>query len=303
MGALFDAHCDTAFAIYEGGEPLRKNSRHTDLERGSAYAPRGQVYAVWQHGDNQREKARGTLEKLLRELEINSDIVSLCRSHADIKAAFASNRQAALISIEGAELIDCSEEELERAYALGVRIIHLCWNSDNALCGAAADSCGGLTERGRSFVRRCGELGMLIDLSHASDKTAGDVLELGCTKVLASHSDCRAVCSVPRNLPDELLRDIAASGGVVGLNLYPPFLGGKDIALAARHAEHMLELCSERNVCLGCDFDGIDETPDGVGGIEDMPRLRAALSDAGIPGSTIDRIFFDNLMSFWERSL
>ena len=162
MGALFDAHCDTAFAIYEGGEPLRKNACHTDLERGAACFPRGQVYAVWQHGDGLAVKAREVLGGLLREIELNSDLVALCRSYGDIKAAFSAGKQAAIISVEGAELISCSEAELERVHGLGVRIINLCWNSDNALCGSAVSGGGGLTEKGRGFVRLCGELGVVV---------------------------------------------------------------------------------------------------------------------------------------------
>ena len=303
MSPLFDAHCDTAFAMYSRGEGLRSNSCHTDLERGAACSPRGQVYAVWQHGDGLAVKAREVLGGLLREIELNSDLVALCRSYGDIKAAFSAGKQAAIISIEGAELISCSEAELERVHGLGVRIINLCWNSDNALCGSAVSGGGGLTEKGRSFVRMCGELGVAVDLSHASDETARDVLELGCVHVLASHSDCRSLCNVPRNLPDDLLRDIAASGGVVGLNLYPPFLGGNELALAAGHVRHMLDLCGERCVCLGCDLDGVDSLPDGISGIQDMPRLRETLISSGISAETVDAIFFDNLMDFWERAL
>lgn len=308
MRSLFDAHCDTANAIYKSGEALRQNTCHTDLARGEAYSPRGQVYALWEdkEGLSQAEFESSfwaIFENLLAELNKNRDLVSLCTSYADISAAFAEKKQASLISIEGAELFGCAIPALKKAYSMGARIIHLCWNSDNELCGAAADSGGGLTELGRLFVRCCGELGMIIDLSHASDETARDVLGLNCVHVMASHSDSRAVCDVPRNLPDELLFKIARSGGVVGLNLHPPFLGGKDLELAAIHTKRLLYMCTQENVCLGCDLDGVTELPDGIHGIENMPVLFDALVAGGISHETVNNIFFNNLMSFWERAL
>jgi len=308
MLPLFDAHCDTACAILERGQSLRANTCQTDLLRGSAYAPRGQVYALWFHtegltAEETEDKFRDMLANFRRETAKNADVLSLCTSFADIQAAFAAGKQAALLSVEGAELFGCSCAGLEHAFDQGVRIVHLCWNSDNALCGAAMGSGAGLTPRGRDFVRRCASLGIVIDLSHASDRTAQDVLELDCTAVLAGHSDCRELTNVPRNLPDGLLRAIAASGGVVGLNLYPAFLGGGDLRLATGHMSHLLAVCGGDRVCLGCDFDGVDALPEGITGLESMPALRGVLADGGLDDRQLDDIFFNNLMSFWERTL
>lgn len=299
MFPLFDAHCDTASAVF-GWDDLRNNIVHTDLIRGGKYSPRGQVYAMWLDGEAPQSTFWALVDHFLWETERNADILQLCRSYEDIKKSFAEGKQAAVVSVEGAQLFGCSIEGLERAYEKGVRIVHLCWNSDNALCGAAMDSGSGLTGQGRDFVKRCGELGVVIDLSHASDAASRDVINLGCAKLMAGHSNSRAICDVKRNLPDSLMAAIAGSGGVIGLNLYPQFLGGSDIALVRRHAEHMLAVCGEKNVCLGCDFDGVDELPDGINGIEDMPKLRKAL---GFSEEVLDNIFFNNLMNFWERAL
>ncbi|MGE4353047.1 MAG: dipeptidase [Oscillospiraceae bacterium] len=308
MPALFDAHCDTAGALFQTGEGLCRNTLHTDLERGGAFVPRGQVYALWQpaEGLSPAELTANfwqMFHNLLFEIQKNADKVALCMTKGDLDAVFTSNRQAALISCEGAELFGCDEAALIRAHGMGLHILHLCWNHDNALCGAAMASGAGLTERGRNFVRLAGKLGVIIDLSHASDRAAWDVLELGCARVLASHSNSRAICNHPRNLPDELLRDIACAGGVVGLNLYPPFLGGRNPGLIAGHARHILDICGEHAVCLGCDFDGVDELPDGIRGIEDIPVVFEALISAGISPDTLEDIFFHNLKYFLERAL
>lgn len=308
MFPVFDAHCDTAFEMLRMGERLYKNRLHTDLVRGAQFQKRGQVYALWLYAKETKEAEIPTeleriFDNLLFELEENKDFISLCRTKSDIDTAFAEGKQAALVSCEGAELFSCDERELKRLFDKGLRILHLCWNSDNVLCGAALDSGEGLTARGRDFVRFAGELGVIIDLSHASDKTAFDVMELGKTAVLASHSNSRKVCNHPRNLSDELLRDIAQYGGVVGINLYPEFLGGYEISRVSEQALHMLYLCGEKAICLGADFDGISETPVGINGLEDMPRLASEFAAAGISEKLIGDIFFDNLMDFWERVL
>ena len=304
MFPLFDAHCDTASAI-SGVCSLRENNCHTDLLRGGAYSPRGQVYAMWQYAAGRPDAAVqadfwALLDNFLLECEKNADLIKICESFGDIKSAFCAGKQAAVISVEGAELFGCSIENLEHVREKGVRIVHLCWNSDNALTGAVMDSGSGLTEKGRDFVRKCAGLGVIIDLSHISDAAAWDILRMDCTPVLASHSNSRRLRDVPRNLPDDLLSAIAHSGGVVGLNLYPDFLGGTDLSLAKRHAHHMLSVCGEKHVCLGCDLDGVDSLPEGIKGIEDMPTLRNALE---LPDSTLNDVFFNNLMSFWERTL
>ena len=313
MFPLFDAHCDTASAVYaryrrkqEGS--LRKNDCQTDLSRGAAYSLRGQVYALWQDAagytpEELQDCFRAMLEQFRREAELNQDLLSLCTCYAEICTAFRNRKQAAVLSVEGAELFGCSRDGLHYAWKNGVRIVHLCWNYDNLLCGAAAGSGAGLTAQGRDFVRLCGELGMIVDLSHASDQTAWDVLELAAAPVMASHSDCRAVTAVPRNLPDDLLRAIPEAGGVVGLNLYPPFLGGTDPAQVIVHAAHLVELCGRKHVCLGCDFDGVDALPEGITGVESMSRLRHMLAGNGAVHALLDDLFFNNLMDFWERSL
>ena len=304
MFPLFDAHCDTAYAIFPG-KGLRKNDLHTDLERRKAFSVTGQVYALWQYAadrDNDQVQSEfwAMLNNFLAECEKNADLVKVCESFGDLNSAFRKNRQAALLSVEGAGLFGCSIENLERVREKGVRIVHLCWNSDNALTGAVMDSGSGLTRKGRDFVLECAKLGIMIDLSHISDAAAWDVIGMDCVSVLAGHSNSRSVCNVPRNLPDDLLAAIAQNGGVVGLNLCPVFLGGTDPSHAKRHTEHMIRVCGSKNVCLGCDLDGVDELPEGIKGIEDMPALRAAL---GFSENELDDIFFNNLMSFWERTL
>ena len=301
---LFDSHSDTVHVARARGRHLRENDMHLDLVRGSAFAPRGQVFSIW--GDPRREGPMfdTVITYWERELSANGDLLSHCRTAADIRAAVAAGKCAALLSIEGAEQIECSEEKLRQAHDRGVSIIHLCWNYDNALTGSATDGQGGLTEKGRSFARTVCELGMVIDLSHISEKAFWEILELTDRPLLAGHSDAAGVFAHPRSLTDEQFTALAKRGGVAGLNLAPKFLGlGKDIDAVVAHAEHFLALGGEKAVCLGTDLDGVSALPAGLTGIQNFGNLYEAMLRKNWTETQVQDIFFNNLYAFWERAL
>src|SRR5947199_173621 len=130
------------------------------------------------------------------------------------------------MGVEGGHAIENSLEKLDSLYHRGVRYMTLTWNNGNDWAGSATDERrnGGLTDLGKRVVRRMNQLGMLVDVSHASDSTFWDVLATTSRPVIASHSSCRAIARHPRNLSDEQLRALAKNGGVVGINFYPVFL-------------------------------------------------------------------------------
>ena len=200
--------------------------------------------------------------------------------------------------------------EVERAgygarEADGVIMLNLCWNRDNALCGAAMGSGSGLTEQGRGFVRECQRLGVAVDMSHASERAFWDALELSEKPMIASHSNSAALCSAfPRNLTDAQFGALAKTGGGAGINLCPDFLaeGGAGMADVLRHIEHFLALGGERAVFLGADFDGIDATPEGLRGAQDMGALYEALLRENYPEALVRGIFYENLLNILERT-
>lgn len=252
MIPYFDAHCDTVSALLDEGGELYNNRWHLDLERSRKYAPRAQVFAVW--GGHYDEKA-----VLLRsELAKNSDTAVMCRDPREIRSAGESGHIAALLSIEGAEQIECSVERLRRARADdGIVMINLCWNDDNALCGAAMGGGGGLTREGREFVRAAQGLGVAVDMSHASERTFWDVLEIADKPVIASHSNSRALWDHPRNLTDAQFAALVKCGGGAGLNLCPHFLSDDpDVDTCCAHIERFLALGGESAVFIGADLDG-----------------------------------------------
>ena len=301
---LFDSHSDTVHVARAHGRRLRENDMHLDFLRSNTFAPRGQVFSIW--GEPRRDPPMfdAVIAYWETELAESADLVAHCRSAADIRAAQAAGKCAALLSIEGAEQIECSVEKLRTAYDRGVRIVHLCWNYDNALCGSATEGQGGLTDLGRAFVGEMDSLGMVVDLSHASERTFWEVLELTDRPVLAGHSDAAGVQPHARNLTDEQFKALVARGGVAGLNLSPRFLGGnKDIGAVVAHAEHFLSLGGERAVGLGTDLDGVTELPAGLSGIQDFGKLYEAMLRKNWTEAQVRAIFFDNLNDFFGRAL
>lgn len=296
----FDAHCDTLSVLHSRGAEwsLGANAAEVDIDRLSAYSPTAQVFAIW--GGHYEEK----LALLRRSLARDGRAV-LCRTAEEVRKANAAGKVAALLSVEGAEILGCSIERLREARERdGLAMINLCWNSDNALCGAAMDSGSGLTDAGRAFVRAAQDVGVAVDLSHASERTFWDVLEIAEKPVIASHSNAAALSSeFPRNLTDEQFTALVKCGGGAGLNLCAGFIGlGRDIGACCAHIEHFLALGGEKSLFLGTDFDGIAAVPRGLYGVQDMWKLYEALLERGHSEELVQDIFYSDLLRILGRT-
>lgn len=298
---LFDCHCDTAVRVWLTGRSLRENSLHLDLMRLKKFSPAAQVFAVCTETlEDPQVKAAAVIRYFKEQIEMNSDIVKLCLNSHDIVSTMAGGKIAALLSVEGAEQID----DIEMAYALGVRVVHITWNFDNGLCGSVMGSGAGLSEKGRCFVKKAQELGVLLDTSHISQQGFWEVLEISRKPVIAGHSNTRALCPVPRNLSDEQFIALKNQGGGAGINLYPEFLGlGRNIDAVFAHIEHFMALGGEKAVFLGCDLDGIDEMPKGIHGVEDLGKIYEVLLRHNYPESLVRDVFINNIMNIMERVL
>ena len=298
---LFDCHCDTAVRVWLTGRSLRENSLHLDLMRLKKFSPAAQVFAVCTETlEDPQGKAAAVIRHFKERIEMNADIVKLCLNSHDIVSTMAGGKIAALLSVEGAEQID----DIEMAYALGVRVVHITWNFDNGLCGSVMGSGAGLSEKGRCFVKKAQELGVLLDTSHISQQGFWEVLEISRKPVIAGHSNTRALCPVPRNLSDEQFIALENQGVGAGINLYPEFLGrGRDIDAVFAHVEHFMALGGEKAVFLGCDLDGIDEMPKGIHGVEDLGKIYEVLLRHNYPESLVRDVFINNIMNIMERVL
>lgn len=190
--------------------------------------------------------ARRTLDMIdsvYRAVERHPNNLMLATSVADIRRAKRQRKIAALMGIEGGHAIENSLPTLREFYRLGVRYMTLTWNNTNdwADAGRGEQKHNGLTEFGREVVREMNRLGMLIDVSHVSDKTMSDSLDVSKAPIIASHSSARALSNVPRNIPDDLLRKIATNGGVVHVNFYTGFVDTTTVAPQSRERDNRLK--------------------------------------------------------------
>ncbi|HEX8845628.1 MAG TPA: dipeptidase [Pyrinomonadaceae bacterium] len=186
--------------------------------------------------------ARRTLDMIdavYRAAERHPNDLVMAFSAADIRAAKRRKKIAALMGIEGGHAIENSLLALREFYRLGVRYMTLTWNNTNdwADAGRGEKRHNGLSDFGREVVREMNRMGMLVDVSHVSDKTMSDVLDISTAPVVATHSSARALANQPRNIPDDLLRRIAKNGGVVQVNFYTAFLDPKAIAANAERSK------------------------------------------------------------------
>lgn len=306
---IFDGHCDTLSKINRPGELIR-NGFHWDLERAGRYGSFVQVLSSFADHGQRKDPAA----VMARQLEMaiafegeHPDRLKLIRSASDLKTV-QNGGVFGILGAEGAELFKGSIGELERWFNKSLKVVTLCWNYDNEVCDSVAGrrTHHGLSPFGRRVVARMQELGMVIDLSHASDETFEDVMACVDSPVAATHSNCRALCSHPRNLTDEQIRQIAGKGGVIGINLYGYFLvdsGKAEIADIIHHIEHIASLVGTRHIGLGCDFDGAHPMPAGIKGAESLHLVLEALARANYTDQDIRMIAGGNFMRLFTQVL
>ncbi len=184
-----------------------------------------------QHGGAAR-RTLDMIDSVYRAVERHPNDLMIATSVADIRRAKRLNKIAALMGIEGGHAIEDSLPTLREFYRLGVRYMTLTWNNTNnwADAGRGEKKHGGLSDFGKEVVREMNRLGMLVDVSHVSDDTISDALDVSKAPIIASHSSARALSNVPRNIPDDLLKRIAKNGGVVQVNFYSVFVDEKTVA-------------------------------------------------------------------------
>ena len=342
---LVDGHNDITLFMTDAGYDLGEPSAglfHTDLGRLKRGGVGAQFFSVWidpilfaTNGGTAR--ALRIFDAVYRAVDAHPKDLVLATTVADIRRAKRQGRVAALMGIEGGYAIENSLETLRAFHRLGVRYMTLTHRLSTDWAGATTNGPGtGLTAFGREVVSEMNRLGMLVDVSHVSDATMGDVLDVARVPVIASHSSARALCDVPRNIPDPLLRRIATNGGVVMVNFYSGFLDtnyaaassrikaesdavwaryGKDLragraaehklvtslpavplARLADHIDHIVRVAGIVHVGLGSDFDGVERTPTGMEDVTCFPNLTVELLRRGYSEKDIRKILGENFL-------
>jgi membrane dipeptidase len=296
---------------------------HTDLARMKSSGITAEFFSifvdrsVYEHptalGGGPARRALDLIDVTYRAIERHPEL-RLALSAADIRMAKRDDKIAILMGIEGGHAIENSLFALRDFYRLGVRYMTLTHINSNDW----ADSSGfdrpapvlhhGLTPFGEEVVREMQRIGMLVDVSHVSDETFDAVMRVAKAPVIASHSSARAVADHRRNLSDDMLRALAKNGGVVMVNFYDGFLDPEYIAadggaprltplsVLVDHIAHIAEVAGIDHVGLGSDFDGVGALPDGITGIESLPKITRALVDRGFSDEDIWKILGENFL-------
>lgn len=224
-------------------------------------------------------------------------------SLSDLKKNKEQNSVSAFFTVEEGGVLNGKPDRLDILYKEGIRLITLFWNYENSL-GApnSKDSSKmqrGLTSFGFEVVERMNDLGMLIDVSHASDGSFRDVIRTSKAPVLASHSNARTICPHPRNLSDEMLKALGERGGIAGLNFYPAFVNGTEHAAPdelVAHARHIANHAGIGALAIGSDFDGFEGSLTDLESADKIENLRLALRRGGFAESELDKIFYQNAL-------
>ena len=312
---VFDFHCDTALALLgqdmNSHGSLRRNHGHIDLTRAGENGGYAQCFACFTtpfmeqwNGISPETAFARELALIREELEKNHDLIRQAFSAEDVLENQSRGLFSCILTLEGTAGIGYDAARLEDLYKTGFRVVSLGWNEKNPLTGSHATG-GGLTDRGRAFVREAQRLGYLVDVSHISDEGFWDMMKITDGPIIATHSDSRSICGESRNLTDDMFRAIVETGGVAGFNFCPEFIGeNPDLNAACDHILHFLELDpTGRHIALGGDLDGIDSLPRDFYGVQSFPAFADRLISRGVGKDTIYNIFWNNALGVMDRAV
>ncbi len=319
--------------------PPERLRTHTDLSRMEHGGLDAQFFSVWVSPDyydpddpvpgQAKARANSIIDALEEQITGHSSRIELALTAEDVRRIVAGGKLAALLGLEGGHAIEDDLATLGHYYRRGVRYMTLTWSFSHTWADASGDPLheaearhGGLTDFGRSVVREMNDLGILVDISHVSDATFWDALEVTRAPVLASHSSARAIADHPRNLSDEMLRAVAANGGVVMINFFVQYLdarkttpwkmavdwvvhlGGSETSVAsvADHIDHVVQVAGIDHVGLGSDFDGTPFLPSGLRDVGDFPNITLELVRRGYTEGEIRKILGENVLRVLSRA-
>ena len=341
---LIDTHNDITSRTVEGYDIGKNaNDRHTNiagLRRGGVGAQFFAVFvaATYVNGNHSANRALQMIDTVRHDIIARYPNEFLFATTAEeIEQAHQKGKIAALMGVEGGHAIEDSLRLLRDYYALGVRYMTLTHSNTNNWADSSGDMDeagvkhhNGLTDFGKDVVREMNRLGMMVDISHVADKTFWDALEISTAPVFASHSSCRAISNVARNMTDDMLNALAKKGGLIQINFACEFLsqaaadasktllpqmtaaraeGNRalmdeyrkkvppaTLADVVEHIGHAVKVAGIEAVGIGSDFDGIFCAPKDLEDVSKFPNLTRALLEKGYSAADIHKIYGSNLL-------
>ena len=272
-----DTHCDTPMFFPQGVDFGSRDSRilvdlhkmsegHQDATIMVAYLPQPKLGETFSSKvdfdvDGPFEYANLIFDKIEQLVEKNHRFLSIARTPADLYADKRQGRHSIMLGIENGLALNGQLQNLNHFAQRGIVYMTLCHNGDNDICDSArgCNTHNGVSQFGQQVIREMNRLGIMVDLSHASESSFFDALNISEQPIVCSHSSCRALCDHPRNLTDQQMRALAAKGGVMQITMYNGFLvkdGEATVQDALRHLEHAIQVMGIDHVGIGTDFDG-----------------------------------------------
>lgn len=291
--SVFDCHCDTLTV-----RNLFHTKSHLNIRGIEKYRRYIQVFAICAEKSYSYAYSKHYIKRFEKMLRIWN-----LKKITD-KESLKNATYGAILSLEGANAIN-NLSSIEHFYNKGVRIVTLTWNNTNSIASSImAESDFGLSDFGKEVVKKCEDLGIVVDLSHISDKSFFDVCSISQKPFICSHSNSREINDSKRNITDAQFKEIIARGGCVGINFYHKFIGTPpSFSNIIKHIEHFCSLGGEKCVGIGSDFDGIDRMPDGCRGAEFIYELSNELLKLNYKEKQVNDILFNNFFKIFLRTL
>ena len=311
---IVDGHCDTLLKLFKNNESFWEEeiNGHVNWRRLQKGKVALQFMAIYIEPEYKRA---GPLKRALEILDYFYHLQQagkgkplLVIKKEDLQK-LKKEQSSVLLAIEGGEALEGNLAVLRILFKLGIRSLTLTWNQRNELADGIWEekTAGGLTSFGCQVVKEMNRLGMLIDVSHLSEKGFWDVLKFTQQPIAATHSACYALRAHPRNLRDEQLTALAQNQGIIGLNFYPLFLGSQSQVISLRnvieHLEHAVSITGIDHVGLGSDFDGIAQVPLGLEDATKFPVIIEELLRLGWPESDVKKIMGGNFLRVLQQVL
>ena len=300
---IVDLHCDSLSTVSsEQGLINSYNFSKTDpqLQFTAAFVPRKN-----QPPEQRRHRLMRFMDIYIAEYT-RLGLVNVTGCH-DLAFAQAVEKRATMFTVEGGGGLFADSEELKTLHRMGMRVMGLAWDGTELSASAFDEDDYGLTEAGRDMIDRCSELGIIIDVSHMSDKALADALKATAYPVIATHSNLREITDSKRNLPIDMAKRIASRGGIIGLNLYPRFLSCADKAGAEdiyRHTDAFINRLGEDCLALGLDIDGTDGSyPEGINPQRSIHDQLAELLTSRYGDRITEKIMGENAVNFLKSNL
>ncbi|MFA9423399.1 MAG: dipeptidase [Sedimentibacter sp.] len=267
---IFDCHSDiwtdVTIRTLNGENDILNRYHLNKLKKGNVS---GSIFVIWidpPHTDEPYRRSMEIVDSIKKEMEFCKDSFLIAKSYSDIEKAVKENKFYAFIGLEGLSSIGENLNLIDYFYDFGARHASLTWNEENKLAtGVKGNPNRGLTDLGKKAVKKINAKKMILDVSHLNEKSFWDLTYEAQGPIIASHSNSRALCDVPRNLTDKQLKKIAELDGVVGLNSFNQFvhkdLDKQNIKVFVNHIEHMAEVMGIDHIGIGMDYcDFLDDS-------------------------------------------